>query len=108
MLETVRGAVRRLLKKKSGIAPFNAIIIIILLLLVKASASRVEDSGSESRLRRGDFSGSSHNSDLKIGTPVVILPGAWRDRVSVGTGRSVSVCYDWMKYKVWSATSVSV
>ena len=45
-----------------------------------------EDSGFESRLRR-DFSGSSHSSDLKVGTPVTTLPGAWRYRVSAGTGR---------------------
>ena len=55
-------------------------------LVVKASASRAEDPGFESRLR-GDFSGSSHTSDFKIGTPVVTLPGAWRYRVSAGTGR---------------------
>ena len=35
----------------------------------------------------GIFSGSSHTSDLKIGTPVITLPGAWRYRVSTGTGR---------------------
>ena len=52
----------------------------------KASASRAEDPGFESRLRR-DFSGWSHTSDLKIGTPVATLPGAWRYRVSTGTGR---------------------
>ena len=34
----------------------------------------------------GIFPGSSHTSDLKIGTPVAILPGAWRYRVSAGTG----------------------
>ena len=34
----------------------------------------------------GIFSGSSHTSDLKIGTPVATLPGAWRHRVSTGTG----------------------
>ena len=56
-------------------------------LVVKASASRVEDPGFESRLRR-DFSGSSHTSDLNIGTPVATLPGAWRYRISTGTGRS--------------------
>ena len=39
---------------------------------VKASASRAEDSGFESRLRR-DFTG--HTSDLKIGTPVATAPG---------------------------------
>ena len=44
-------------------------------LVVKASASRAEDPGFESRLR-WDFSGSSHTRDLKIGTPVATLPGA--------------------------------
>ena len=34
----------------------------------------------------GIFSGSSHTSDFKIGTPVATLPGAWRYRVSTGTG----------------------
>ena len=36
---------------------------------VKASASGAEDPGFESRLRR-DLSGSSHTSDLKIGSPM--------------------------------------
>ena len=35
----------------------------------------------------GIFSGSSHTSDLKNSTPVATLPGAWRYRVSTGTGR---------------------
>ena len=48
--------------------------------MLEASASRAEDPGFESRLRR-DFSGSSHTSDLKIGTPVATLPGAWHYRV---------------------------
>ena len=47
--------------------------------------SGVEDPGFESSLRR-DFFGSSHTSDVKIGTPVVTLLGAWRYRVSAGTG----------------------
>ena len=55
-------------------------------LVVKASASGAEDPGFESRLRR-DFSGSSYTSDLNIGTPVATLPGAWRYRISTGTGR---------------------
>ena len=55
-------------------------------LVVKASASRAEDPGFESRWRRG-FSGSSHTSDLNFGTPVATLPGAWRYSVSAGTGR---------------------
>ena len=56
-------------------------------LVVKASASGAEDPGFESRLRR-DFSGSSHTSDLKIGTRVAALPGVWHYRVRTGTGRS--------------------
>ena len=55
-------------------------------LVVKASASRAEGPGFESCLRR-DFFESSHTSDSKIGTPVATLPGAWRYRVSAGTGR---------------------
>ena len=34
----------------------------------------------------GIFLGLSHTSDLKIGTPVANLPGAWHYRVSAGTG----------------------
>ena len=45
-------------------------------LVVKASASGAEDSGIASLLGR-DFSGSGDTSDLKIGTPVATLPGAW-------------------------------
>ena len=56
----------------------------------------------------GFFSGPSHTSDLKIGTPVPTLPGAWRYRVSPGTGwLGVSVLC-WVRYKVRSVTSVSV
>ena len=33
------------------------------------------------------FSGSSHTSDLIIGTTVSVLPGAWHCVVSAGTGR---------------------
>ena len=42
----------------------------------------------------GIFPGSSHTSDLNIGTPVATLPGAWRYRVSAGTGRpNVSILW---------------
>ena len=54
-------------------------------IVVKASASGAEDLGYESCLR-WDFSGLSHTSDLKIGTPVATLPGAWHYKVSTGTG----------------------
>ena len=55
-------------------------------LVVKASASRAEDPEFDSRLRRGDYSESSHTSDFKIGTLVATLPGAMRPRVGAGTG----------------------
>ena len=55
-------------------------------LLSYTSASRAEDPGFESCSHQ-DFSGSSHTSDSKIGTPVAALPGTWRYRVSTGTGR---------------------
>ena len=54
--------------------------------VVKVSASRAEDPGFESHLRR-DFSRSSHTSDFKIGTPVASLPGALRYSISAGTDR---------------------
>ena len=47
-------------------------------LVVKVATSRVEDLAFDSCLRCVDFSGSSHTSDLKVGTPVATLPGAWR------------------------------
>ena len=49
-------------------------------LVVKGSISRAEDPGFESHLHQ-DFS-----SDLKIGTPVAILPDVWWYRVSAGAG----------------------
>ena len=50
------------------------------------SASRVADPEFDSHFRGWDFSGSSLTSDLENGTPVATLPGAWRYRVSTGTG----------------------
>ena len=52
----------------------------------KASASRVEGPGFESRLR-WDFLGVESCQYLKTGAPVATLPGTWRYRVSAGTGR---------------------
>ena len=72
--------------EKAAISPEWDVHSLLTASTVKASASRAEDPGFESRLRR-DFSVSSHTSDLKIGTPVATLPGAWRYRVSTGTGR---------------------
>ena len=63
----------------------------------------------------GIFSGSSHTSDSKIGTPVATLPGAWRYRVSTGTGRP-GVSIQWLgeverlicNFYLSVATSISV
>ena len=45
----------------------------------------------------GIFPGSSHTTDLKIGTPVATLPGAWRYRVSMGLVGPVPVYCDWVR-----------
>ena len=55
-------------------------------LVVKASALRAEDPVFKSHLLQ-DFCKSSYTNDLKIGTPVATLPGAWRYRVSTGNGQ---------------------
>ena len=54
-------------------------------LVVKVSASRGADPGFDSHLYQ-DFSGSIHTSDLKIGTPVATLSGAWHYRIGTETG----------------------
>ena len=54
-------------------------------LVVKASAMRTASPGFDSHLLP-DFCRSSHTSDLKIGTPVDTLPGAWHFWVSTWTG----------------------
>ena len=58
-----------------NIAPPSAHLDRLLGQVVKAPASRAEDLGFDSRFSREDFHGSSHISDLKIGTPVAALPG---------------------------------
>ena len=63
-------------------------------LVIKASALRAADPGFGSRLCSEYFSGSSHTSDLKIGTPVVTLPGDQHCRVSVGLVSLVSAYCD--------------
>ena len=62
--------------------------------MVKASALREEDPGFDSRLRCGDFSGSSHTSDLKIGTPVATLQAPGVIGSALGLVGSVSACCD--------------
>ena len=69
-----------------GSTPLHSSFNRLVGLVVKASASRAEIPGLNHACA-GIFSGSSHTSDWKIGTPVSTLPGAWRYRVSAGTGR---------------------
>ena len=59
-------------------------------LVVKVSASKAEDPWFDSCLHCGDFSGSSHTCDLKIGTPVATLPEAWSWDWSAGCGYTVT------------------
>ena len=54
-------------------------------LVVKVSPQERKIPGSNPA-RGWIFLGSSHTSDLKIGTPVATLPGVWCYRVSAGTG----------------------
>ena len=63
-------------------------------LVVKASASRAEDLGFDSPLRR-DLSGSSHTSDLQIACQVPGVIGSVLGLVS-----PVSVYCDWVRKKV--------
>ena len=85
MIEFILNETRREETDNTGLCEFFCCTDRLAVLVVKASASGVEDPGFESRLRR-DFFGSSHISDLKIGTPVATLPGAWHFRVSARTG----------------------
>ena len=60
----------------------------------KASTLRMAALGTMPAFPLGAFSRSSHTSDLKTGTPIATLPGAWHHRVSAGTGWPLSVCCD--------------
>ena len=75
--------------------PVNASIDRLVGLVVKTSASRAEGPGFDSCLHGGDFSGSNHTSDLKIGTPVATLPGVIGS--VLGLVGLVSVYCDWVR-----------
>ena len=82
-------------------------------LVVKASTLGAEDPRFKSRLRQ-DFSKLCHASDFKIGTPVATLSGAWRYRVSSGTGwPGVSILWldemeSWIcNFSVWQHVKLS-
>ena len=81
VLDTVLGAERRC--KNLDLCAFQYHLVG---LVVRRPPREQEVPGSNPACA-GIFSGSSHTSDLKIGTPVATLPGTWRYRVSTGTGR---------------------
>ena len=56
----------------------------------------------------GIFAGSSHTSDLKIGTPWLPCQAPGVIGSALGLVGPVSVYCDWVRWKVWSATSISV
>ena len=62
---------------------------------VKSATARVR-----SPLAPGILSGSSYTRNLKIGTPVAAVPGAWDYRVSDGLVGPVSVYCDWVRWNV--------
>ena len=53
----------------------------------KEKKKKEEEEKEENPPCAGIFWGSSHTSDLKIGTPMATLTGAWCYRVSAGTSR---------------------
>ena len=69
-------------------------------LLVKASPTRAEDPGFDFRLRRGDFSGSSHTSDLKLALQWLPCQAPGVTGSALGLVGSVSVYCDWVRQKV--------
>ena len=70
-----------------GVLPFLALALDRLVGLVVRRPPRERKVPGSNPACAGIFSGSSHTSDLNIGTPVDTLPRAWRYRVSAGTDR---------------------
>ena len=65
--------------------------------VVKATASRAAGLGFDSRLLHGDLSGSSHTSDLLIGTPATTLQVPIVITSALGLVGPVSAYCDWVK-----------
>ena len=73
-------------------------------LIFKASASRAEDLGFESLLRLDFFRGRAIPVTSKLA--LQWLPGVMGS--VLGLVGPVSVYRDWVRWKIWSATSISV
>ena len=74
-------------KKKKNVRCFLSPLLDRLVGLVVRRLPRERKVPGSNPACAGIFLGTSHTSDLNIGTPVATLPGAWRYRVSAGTGR---------------------
>ena len=70
----------------SRVCPFVRPAGLLVGLVVRRPPPERKISGSNPTCA-GIFSRSSHTSDSKIGTPVATLSGAWRYKVSTGTGQ---------------------
>ena len=75
--------------------------------MVEASASRAEDPGFESRLRR-DYSGVVIPVTLKWALQWLPCQAPGIKGLVIGLVGPVSVYCDWVRWKVGSATSMSV
>ena len=65
--------------------------------MAKASALGAEDPEFDSCLRSGDFSGSSHISDLKLALQWLLCQAPGVLGSALGLVGSVSVCCDWVR-----------
>ena len=63
--------------------------------MAKESALRAGDQEFDPHFLLGNFSGVSHASDLKIGTPVATLPGVIE--LALGLTGLASVHFDWVR-----------
>ena len=71
-----------------------------------SSASMIPAPGSDSRFRRETFSGSNHTSELKkklaIKWPPYPALGVRWSALGLQLAGPVSVCFDWVRWKLWS------
>ena len=77
-------------------------------LVVKASAWRAEDPGFESRLRRDNFGARVIPVTSKLALQWLPCQAPGVIGSALGLVGPVSVYCDWVRWKLWSATSISV
>ena len=77
-------------------------------LVVKPSSSRAEDPGFDSRLRREDFSRSSHTSDVSLTLQCLPCQVPGDTGSALGLVGPMSIYCHWVRWKVRFATPSSV